>query len=269
MRPARTFISGLNMEMKNTDQVDGFVYLWFDTLRKMFYIGSHAGSEDDGYIASSTRCKRAVKKRPETFKRKILARITGSRKDLLAEESRWLQMIQVHELGTKYYNLKRVAGGGNLMESKTQEEIDEWRQKVSKGGKRGWEESKPERREKTRRTAFGGNTFDRGYLKTEAFSKTISIACSGEKNGFFGKTHSEQSRAKMSESGKARSPNHVKSFILTRPDGTELQITNLVDFVSNNGGRVKLTRFLKSGDPIKLRGKEDHPLTGWRIRYAS
>ena len=255
------------MEMKD-GMLQGFVYLWFDTLRKMFYIGSHAGSEDDGYIASSVRCKRAVTKRPDTFKRKILARVRGSRKDLLAEETRWLQMIKVEELGTKYYNLKRVAAGGNLMEAKSQSEIETWRQKVSYGGKRSWKESNPERREKTRMNAFGGNNFDRGYLKTKEHSDALRKACSGEKNGFFGKTHSESSRVKMSQSAKVRNPSRIKAFILTHPDGTETQITNLAGFLSNNGGFIKLTRFLKNGNPIMVRGKEDHPLTGWRIRYA-
>ena len=145
----------------------GFVCIWFDSKRKMFYIGSHAGTLDDGYIASNKRCQRAVMARPETFKRKILAVIVGTRKQLLAEEERWLQMIKVEELGTKYYNLKRVAQGGNLMEAKTQAEIEEWRKKAEQ-----------------------------------------------------------------------------------------------------NGGQVKLTRFLKSGEPIKLRNKPNHPLTGWKVRYA-
>ena len=28
----------------------GFVYLWYDRKRKMFYIGSHWTTETDGYI---------------------------------------------------------------------------------------------------------------------------------------------------------------------------------------------------------------------------
>lgn len=254
------------MEMDNK-QLHGFVYLWFDTLRKMFYIGSHAGSEDDGYIASSARCKRAVKKRPDTFKRKILARVSGSRSDLLAEETRWLQMIRVNELGTKYYNLKRVATGGNLMEAKTQSEILAWRAKVSEGGKNSWARSDPKRREKTRANAFGGNNFDRGYLKSKEYSEVMRQACSGEKNGFFGKSHSEDVKTKLAERSQGNEY-HAKHFIFTLPDGSTLSVLNLTNFLRQNGGVVKLTRFLKSGDPIKLRGNENHPLTGWRVRYA-
>lgn len=251
----------------NDMPIRGFVYLWFDTLRKMFYIGSHAGSEDDGYIASSLRCRRAVKKRPETFKRKILARVEGSRKILLAEENRWLQMIRVSELGVKYYNLKRVAAGGNLLEAKTQSEIEAWRQKVSVGGKRAWKESKPERREKTKATAFGGNKFERAYMKTEAYSTAISTACSGEKNGFFGKTHSSTTKNLMSQSAKDRPPSRVRSVIFTRPDGEEVFVVNLSKFMATHGS-AKITRFLKTGESIQLRNNPTHPLTGWKVRYA-
>lgn len=31
----------------------GFVYIWFDKKKNMFYIGSHWGHEQDGYICSS------------------------------------------------------------------------------------------------------------------------------------------------------------------------------------------------------------------------
>ena len=36
----------------------GFIYIWFDTKRKMYYIGCHVGKEDDGYICSSKWKKR-------------------------------------------------------------------------------------------------------------------------------------------------------------------------------------------------------------------
>lgn len=244
------------------------MYIWFDTVRKMFYLGSHAGHVDDGYTASSVRCQRAIKKRPEVFRRKILARVSGTRQELLAEETRWLQMIKIEELGKRYYNLKRVATGGNVMESKTAEEIDQWRKKVSVGGKLGWQKSKPGRREKTKATAFGGNTFDRGYMKTEQYSATMSEACLGEKNGFYGKTHSEHTRKIFAEKIVGRCPNS-KRFVFTKSDGTELQVKNLQGFMAQNGGGVKLTRFLKSGEPIHLRNKRDHPLTGWKVRYAT
>jgi hypothetical protein len=89
----------------------GFIYIWYDRKHKRFYVGSHWGSEDDGYICSSTWMKQAYKKRPEDFKRRILERYDdrASGNDL---EHRWLQMIKPEELkGKRYYNLRNTRFG--------------------------------------------------------------------------------------------------------------------------------------------------------------
>lgn len=100
----------------------GFVYLWFDRLKKMSYVGSHFGSTDDSYLGSSIRFQRAIKKRPSDFRRKILAYTNGNRKVLLCEEERWLQMIPVDKLQKTYYNVKRRGTGGNVTEGYNQEQ---------------------------------------------------------------------------------------------------------------------------------------------------
>lgn len=86
--------------------MSGFVYLWFDRKRRRFYVGSHWGSQRDRYICSSLWMKRAYKRRPGDFKRRIIAIVTTSRRDLLIEEARWLAMIKPSELKVRYYNLK-------------------------------------------------------------------------------------------------------------------------------------------------------------------
>jgi hypothetical protein len=92
--------------------MSGFVYLWFDRKHRRFYIGSHWGSIDDRYVCSSRWMRKAYHRRPDDFKRRILAIITTSRHDLLVEEARWLRMIKRHEIKTRYYNIKRK--GDNL-----------------------------------------------------------------------------------------------------------------------------------------------------------
>ena len=84
----------------------GFVYIWYDRKRKMYYIGSHWGHENDGYICSSNRMRNVYKRRPEDFKRRIIIRIYTSRSDLLVYEGRWLSFIQKEELSKKYYNAR-------------------------------------------------------------------------------------------------------------------------------------------------------------------
>lgn len=104
-----------------TENYTGFVYLWYDTKRKWFCIGSHMGSPEDGYTSSTGFMDRAIKKRPQDFKRRILYYYNGTdQKELLAEEQKFLDRIKVEELcvgqnkknGTiRYYNVKKTASG--------------------------------------------------------------------------------------------------------------------------------------------------------------
>ena len=83
----------------------GFVYLWYDKKHKRYYTGCHWGTENDGYISSSTWMKQGYRHRPQDFKRRILSRVYINKKELLEEEYRWLSKIKDEELGKRYYNL--------------------------------------------------------------------------------------------------------------------------------------------------------------------
>lgn len=98
----------------------GFVYIWFDRKNKRYYIGSHWGFEDDGYVCSSNWMYNSYKRRPDDFKRRILTRHYGTREALYEKEQYLLNMIQDHELAThqktkskretvRYYNVSKVA----------------------------------------------------------------------------------------------------------------------------------------------------------------
>lgn len=89
----------------------GFVYIWFDRKHKRFYVGSHWGSEDDGYICSSNWMRDAYRKRPIDFRRRILSRVYSSRADLLNKEFEWLNLISESELGVRYYNRTKYMNG--------------------------------------------------------------------------------------------------------------------------------------------------------------
>ena len=105
----------------------GFVYLWYNKVSKMYYIGSHWGTEDDGYICSSNWMRNTHKRHPEDFAaRKIISRIYTNRADTFVEEERYLQMIKDTEIkpNTKtprYYNLTRVVRHWAASESKMKE----------------------------------------------------------------------------------------------------------------------------------------------------
>ena len=89
----------------------GFVYIWFDVYRKMYYIGSHWGTETDGYICSSNRMRDAYRRRSIDFKRKIITKVYSSKTDLLKKEYEYLSLIKEKELGNKYYNLTKHLNG--------------------------------------------------------------------------------------------------------------------------------------------------------------
>lgn len=89
------------------DMKYGFVYVWYDKGRKMFYVGCHWGSTDDRYICSSNRMRDAYYRRPEDFKRRVVVSNIPSRAELFDEEFKWLSLIDDEELATKYYNIRK------------------------------------------------------------------------------------------------------------------------------------------------------------------
>lgn len=100
----------------------GFVYRWTDRgsdrsvgrpgnkakKRKRsvrYYVGSHWGHFDDGYVCSSPSMKAAYRRRPEDFSRRIIAVVTTGKRDLLQREQLELDKIPRSHFGTKAYNV--------------------------------------------------------------------------------------------------------------------------------------------------------------------
>lgn len=100
----------------------GYIYLWYDTKAKLFYLGGHKGKVEDYYICSNAMMLRAYKKRPETFRFKVLQYVYGDNSVLREAEQKWLDMIKDEELywtpniynkTCRYYNQKKHSSGGN------------------------------------------------------------------------------------------------------------------------------------------------------------
>lgn len=164
----------------------GFIYIWFDRKRKMFYLGSHWGHIDDGYICSSNRMRDAYRRRPQDFKRKILKSGIG-RTVLLDEEHRWLSFIKDEELGQKYYNLRKHKWGHWTTDTNTRISVNEKISKKMKGRKQS---------EEAIRNRFESR---KGYKPSEETKRKTSIALKGHNKGMTGKKHSEETRQKISE----------------------------------------------------------------------
>ena len=189
----------------------GFVYIWFDRKHKRYYIGSHWGTEDDGYICSSSWMMQAYKLRPDDFKRRILAKIYEGKKNLLEEEYKWLSLIDDEEiLSKKYYNRTKHKNGHWMAEDyekdvkrrisqKTKEAMNrpEVREKYLQGLKsRNNRSSDIEVREKRRQSMIGKNV---GKDNSKA------VAASAEKRR--GTNISEEHKNKIKEAGIMKSLN--------------------------------------------------------------
>lgn len=144
----------------------GFIYLWFDKKRKKFYLGSHLGSIDDGYLGSNKRFQSSYKSRPDTFKRRILETFKSiSSKELLQKEQNWLNLIKPEELSVRYYNEKNLATGGNIVGNLSEEKKKQHSLKCGIASKNYWNNIPSEEYQKRQKNCFGGNNFDRTYLK--------------------------------------------------------------------------------------------------------
>ena len=116
--------------MKSQLPKEGFVYLWKDTKRNKFYLGSHLGSPADGYTGSNDHFQSVYKRRPHTFRRRILEHyVEITSRDLLNREAAWLHLINPSDLGKKYYNFKKVAAGGDIISFLSEEKRQQHREK--------------------------------------------------------------------------------------------------------------------------------------------
>ena len=202
--------------------MSGFVYLWYDRKHNRYYVGSHWGPEDDGYICSSRWMRKAYRRRPEDFKRRIISRIVTTRQDLLNEEYRWLDMIKDHELKHRYYNLRKWHAGHwssnpqKLLEisekiskirtgkpngqkgTKRNPHSEETKYKISNSLKgRQFSEEHLQNLKKPKPWQLGKPSHRKGKKASEETRQKISQAKKGNPSPMLGKKHSETSREKM------------------------------------------------------------------------
>ena len=142
----------------------GFIYLWKDTEKNKYYLGSHLGKPEDNYIGSGVLFINAYNKRPQAFIRKIIEK-NIPKSSLLAREEAWLSLIPVDELGKKYYNLKKVASGGDIISNLSEEQRKLHAEKGRINSRKYWDNISEEDLLKRKETTFGGNKFDRSYMK--------------------------------------------------------------------------------------------------------
>jgi len=176
--------------------MNGFIYLWLDKKKKMYYIGSHLGSIDDGYICSSRWMRAAYQKRPEDFKRRIIKQFKIiTRRELYNEEQRWLNFIKKEEIKVRYYNLFRTVNYAWADEENNKTLKEKISQKTKEAMQR------PKVREKYLNGLKSRNTHasepDVIERKRQAIIKTLAIKFPNRK--IRAKLNSEEHRRKNAE----------------------------------------------------------------------
>lgn len=194
----------------------GFIYIWYDTKTKKFYLGRHWGSIEDGYICSSNMMRDAYRRRPQDFKRRIISKTT-TKEDLIVEEQRWLNMIPKEELGIKYYNkTKRADMPCGHKENWTEERKQKQKERMlgnahTKNKKYGPYDEK--RRENIRKSMLGKNKgkipWNKGSSQTEELKEK-------NRKSHIGKKHTEETKQKMRERMKGNSYARKKTENLER-----------------------------------------------------
>lgn len=88
----------------------GFIYKWTNIENNMFYIGSHKGKIDDGYIGSGTLFREAYFNNRDLFNREILEYIF-TESDILVREQYYIDLYDIKN-NKLSYNLNPKTSGG-------------------------------------------------------------------------------------------------------------------------------------------------------------
>ena len=166
---------------------EAFVYLWYDSRSKMFYLGKHKGTPDDGYTHSSSIWEHfSSDSVPEGVKRRVL--IYGSDKDMYELETKLL-LNRKEKCWDRYYNANICGDFYRPSESYTPH-TEESKRKISEAhkGKKLTEKTK----RKMSKAALGRK-------HTEETKRKISEAILGRKR-------TEETKRKMSESRLGKIP---------------------------------------------------------------
>jgi group I intron endonuclease len=167
---------------------ESFIYLWYDSQNKKYYLGKHKGSPDDWYTHSSYVWPSFTKDNiPKGVRRRILA--YGTEKEIAKLEHEFL-LNRKNKCWHRYYNLGigdgvwiDMTGPNNHMYGK--KHTEETRKKMSAALK-------------------GRKNPMSGRKHTEETLKKLRVINAGSGNPFYGRKHTEETLEKMRSTQKAR-----------------------------------------------------------------
>ena len=172
---------------------EAFVYLWYDSRNKMFYLGKHKGTPDDGYTHSSRMWQQFKSNSiPKGVRRRIIA--WGTNEDMYELETKLL-LNRKEKCWDRYYNASIVGNFYRPLESYTPP-TEETRKKMREA-RLGVSVHTEESKRKISKARLGAK-------HTEESKRKMSKAKLGEKNPFYGKKLTEETKRKMSAAHKGK-----------------------------------------------------------------
>jgi len=201
------------------------IYQIRNILNEKLYIGAHKTTNiDDGYMGSGVGLKRALKKYGENNFEKTILFTFDTENDMYNKET---EIVTIEFVRSK--NTYNQAIGGRL------------------GNTKGWE---------------NWNSLPYDIRFSEIHRRKISDACKGEKNGFYGKTHSDELKARWAEKRKTLCEGEKNGFYgKTHNNETKAKIGK-TGWNSKAGKlrRKRISESLKSAtrDTIKIFNSDDN-----------
>ena len=172
---------------------EAFVYLWYDSRNKMFYLGKHKGTPDDGYTHSSRMWQQFKSNSiPKGVRRRIIA--WGTNEDMYELETKLL-LNRKEKCWDRYYNASIFGNFYRPLESYTPP-TEETRKKMREA-RLGVSVHTEESKRKISKARLGAK-------HTEETKRKISEAQLGEKNHRYGIKHTEETKRKMSAAHKGK-----------------------------------------------------------------
>lgn len=212
-----------------------YVYLITNNINNKKYIGKrscHCPIELDNYMGSGTLLHRAFDKYGiENFSKHILV-ICESEEQALEEEKKAIELVNATK-NPMYYNIADGGHGGNTLAGYTEEQMEEFRRKISENRK--------------------------GQNHSEETKKKMRESKKGELAPLYGKNHSEETRRKISESMKGELAHQAKRTIVEIDNVVYVKSTSkeMIDFITKEFRFIGVSNWFKKnlGVPKKYRDR--------------
>jgi len=203
--------------------MEAFVYCWTDIKTNKLYVGSHKGTVDDGYVCSSKLMNEQYKKRPQDFKRQIIA--FGSFTDIRKLEEKILNVVDARH-NDEFYNQHN--GNGNFYLKGHTDEYKKRQSELLKGKRKSKTENYKKNKSESHKKAL--SLSKKGKKRkpfTDETKKRISNSLKNyikhNPNARSNRRHKDVTKQKISNS-------HSKLWKITIPNGDTIQINNLKCF---------------------------------------